>query len=171
MKAHGIAPGTAASSKGPATPRSTKSEKSANQSSVKKRKIDAFMEDQDNRDDDEDGLLKVKPERTNSPAQVSVKKESYQHHNYGSGNDILQYTPSLHDSQQSFVSPASSMYEPIPDGFNTPDDEAYDMQAQAAFGGFALYGKESGADNISAPASQNEHLYQPSEEDSPNRVE
>ncbi|PSS09171.1 hypothetical protein M430DRAFT_183661 [Amorphotheca resinae ATCC 22711] len=134
MRSHGIAPNAATIK--PAPSRTAKAERrESNDRPSKKRKADAFIEDNAAADDDED-FTSIKADPTNEKDKSHVKEEEPSQLSLGEAANLMQYydTPSYNSAQLGGdeAYPGSD-YDNNSAGYATPLSGVYGLQAQQSY--------------------------------------
>lgn len=153
MKAHGIAP-NAASVKAPPAARAFKTERKEVKGTSKKRKMDAFADDQGATDDDE-SFPNIKSDPVDGSELLVVKEEASHQAQFNESNNMMQFLPHLDGDDDGYTS-GGSIYEPATTGFSTPIEHAYAPRSTQHYGNFAVFG-ESDIEEPQTPASQISH--------------
>lgn len=150
MRAHGIAPNAAAIKPAPARTIKTDRRDSTDKHSPKKRKADAYLEDNGATDDDETFPNSIKSDPAADKEKFTVKEEEYGH---GMGQqlstneaaNLMQYydgASPFHDAMGGEQGFAGSDYGGSVGGYATPIG-GYGLQAQQPYDFGAAYGNPS----------------------------
>jgi hypothetical protein len=157
MRSHGIAP-NAASIK-PAPGRVVKTECRKSSTASKKRKADAFVQDNTTADDDET-FANVKPEAAESKEHLQVKEEGDDLLSIGDAANLVQYYDTT--SQYGGEKPSreqdynGSEYGGSTIAYATPLSSDYGLQNQQTYGFGASYGP-GGMESTTRYAAESDH--------------